>query len=222
MVDYNSFTVYVSQVNPGSSEVVTFAAIFTDIVTANTNWPGQNTSIIYTSTNCDNASRSYYEIANASSIFIPNIVLSINQTSCLPGTTGTNLTIGEVVTIDGTIVFPQGSTNNVNMTIQFPKSPRPIDIISANVIGMGTLNTTYLSIFSSGLIIDTDGDLKNDTAIFYFGTVLNSYKNNNIGNSLTVQVIGYVVDMFATKSGNILVTTANVTHANQPTGQQVS
>ncbi|MEM7053203.1 MAG: isopeptide-forming domain-containing fimbrial protein [Pseudomonadota bacterium] len=121
-----------------------------------------------------------------------------------------DLTIGETVTYELTLVFPEGVTTNAVLTDLMPISPGVIEAIGATVTAVGgTLNT---SLPGTPVLSETqNGDGLNDTVTLDFGTVTNPPDGEDDANDrIVVEIVGRVVDVPANVDGIVLSNNATL------------
>ena len=123
-----------------------------------------------------------------------------------------DLTIGETVTYELTLVFPEGTSTNVVLTDSLPAGPGGvIEAIgaSATTVG-GNISTT-----SAGTPAFQDNALSdglNDTVLLDFGTVTNTPDGIDDANDrIVVEIVGRVVDVAANADGTVLINNAELT-----------
>ena len=121
-----------------------------------------------------------------------------------------DLTIGETVTYELTLVFPEGVTTNAVLTDLMPIAPGVIEVIGASVTSVGGNIGTSLP----GTPVLTDAQLVDsfdDTATFDFGTVTNTPDGiSNADDRITVEIVGRIVDVAANVDGIALTNTATL------------
>ena len=121
-----------------------------------------------------------------------------------------DLTIGETVTYELTLVFPEGVTTNAVLTDLMPIAPGVIEVIGASVTSVGgNIGTTL-----PGTAVLTDVQLVDgfdDTATLDFGTVTNTPDGINDANDrIIVEIVGRVVDVPANVNGIVLTNNATL------------
>ena len=121
-----------------------------------------------------------------------------------------DLTIGETVTYELTLVFPEGVTTNAVLTDLMPIAPGVIEVIGASVTSVGGNIGTSLP----GTPVLTDAQLVDgfdDTATLDFGTVTNTPDGvSNAEDRITVEIVGRIVDVAANIDGIALTNTATL------------
>jgi uncharacterized repeat protein (TIGR01451 family)/fimbrial isopeptide formation D2 family protein len=120
-----------------------------------------------------------------------------------------DLTIGETVTYELTLVFPEGVTGNAVLVDSLPDV---MEAIGAVVTATGNNVSTTLPgtpVFED--LQNSDGI--DDTVTFDFGDVTNTPDGIDDANDrLTVQIVARIVDVPANVGGNVLVNNAQFTH----------
>jgi uncharacterized repeat protein (TIGR01451 family) len=123
-----------------------------------------------------------------------------------------DLTIGETVTYELTLVLPEGFIPNVVMTDTMPATvDGVIEVIGATVIALGSQLTTTLpgTPQYDDLLL---GDGLDDTVVLAFGDITNAPDGiNDAGDRLVVEIVGRVVDVPQNVDGVVLTNNAVVT-----------
>jgi len=123
-----------------------------------------------------------------------------------------DLTIGETVTYQLTLVFPEGTSTNVVLTDSLPAGTNGvIEAIGAAVTTVGgNISTT-----SPGTPAFQDNALSDgldDTVLLDFGTVTNTPDGVEDGNDrIVVEIVGRVVDVADNADGAVLINNAELT-----------
>ncbi len=123
-----------------------------------------------------------------------------------------DVTIGETVTYELTVVFPEGTTNNAVVTDLLPAGAGGVlEAIGAVVSAVGGQISTTLS--GTPAFADNQlGDGLNDTVSFDFGTVTNQPDGvSDAGDRIVIQVVARVVDVPANTGGDLLTNNADFT-----------
>lgn len=116
-----------------------------------------------------------------------------------------DLTIGETVTYELTLVFPEGVTNSAELVDELPATAGGvIEAIGATVTDVGTNITTTMPgtpVFEDNQL----GDGLNDTVRFAFGDVTNVPDGvDSAADRIVVEIVGRVVDVGANVDGTLL------------------
>jgi len=120
-----------------------------------------------------------------------------------------DLTIGETVTYQLTVVFPEGQTDNVVIVDALPADAGGvIEAIGATVASVG--NNIATSLPGDAAFVDARlGDGLNDTVTFEFGTVTNTPDGeDNAEDRIVIELVGRVVDVAANADGAVLINSA--------------
>jgi len=120
-----------------------------------------------------------------------------------------DLTIGETVTYELTVVFPEGTTGSALVTDQLPAGTGGVlEVIGAVVTQVGGQISTTLPgtpAFSDNQL----GDGRDDTVSFDFGDVTNLPDGaSNGGDRVVIQIVARVVDVAANVGGIVLTNNA--------------
>jgi len=120
-----------------------------------------------------------------------------------------DLTIGETVTYELTVVFPEGETDNVVLVDRLPADAGGvIEAIGAKVASVGANISTSLpgdAAFADARL----GDGLNDTVTFDFGKVTNTPDGeDNAEDRIVIELVGRVVDVAANADGAVLINSA--------------
>ena len=123
-----------------------------------------------------------------------------------------DLTIGETVTYELTLVFPEGTSTNVVLTDNLPASAGGvIEAIGASVTSVGGNISTTLPgtpVFQDNAL----GDGRADTVLLDFGTVTNTPDGIDDANDrIVVEIVGRVVDVADNADGAVLINNAELT-----------
>ena len=125
-----------------------------------------------------------------------------------------DLAIGETVTYELTVIFPEGQTDTAVVTDTLPADAvGVIEAVGASVSSLGANLSTTLpgtpQFFDNNL-----GDGLDDTVVFNFGTVLNSPDGvANADDRLVLLVVGRVVNVTENADGDWLTNTGAFTFA---------
>ncbi len=144
-----------------------------------------------------------------SAVQIDKVLVSTNHTG--PGATaGANVTIGELITYDITVTIPEGVvTNAILSDLALGTNPGTLQIVSAEIIALGSRLTNTAGLVVGATVTPTDGtdaDTIADSASFSFGTITNSADNvTNVGDQITIRVTARAFDESGTSRGDILV-----------------
>lgn len=137
--------------------------------------------------------------------------VALSATS-LPETSGNTANVGETLVMSGTISLIEGTVANATMTIQMPLGK--FAMLSASVVNMMPLIVSQSApLLSNGSVIvptDYDHDGTADTAIFNFGTLVNSAGFYSIQVSVTALVLNVAGNIYP----NQPLTTASFTFNN--------
>jgi uncharacterized repeat protein (TIGR01451 family) len=122
-----------------------------------------------------------------------------------------DLTIGETIVYEISLVVPEGTTSNAVVTDLMPANPAVgiMEVIGASVTSVGANLSTTLP----GTPVSDDFQLVdgiNDRVIFDFGTILNLPDGvSDVNDRITIEVVGRVVDVPANADGDLLVNNAD-------------
>jgi uncharacterized repeat protein (TIGR01451 family) len=128
-----------------------------------------------------------------------------------------DLTIGETVTYELTIRFPEGITTNAVVTDLLPASDQEgyMEVVGANIQFLGS----NLSTSEPGTaVIDDFRQLDNidDRVVFDFGTVTNAFDNtSDAKDDIIISIVARVVDVPVNMGGNQLINAAVFEFGNQ-------
>src|SRR5699024_2113958 len=121
--------------------------------------------------------------------------------------------IGETVTYQLTIEFPEGVTTDAVLLDSLPASAADgyMQAIGASVVSIGGNLSTTLP--GTPVITDASGDGIDDTVTFDFGDVTNTIDGVSDANDrLSVEIVALVVDDPANVDGVTLVNLAELTY----------
>ena len=126
-----------------------------------------------------------------------------------PDTTGANLSVGETVTYDITIVLPEGTNSNAVLTDLLPTTPGVLTPISAEVISIGG-NISGSALIAGDMVTATGSNF-----VFNFGTLVNAVDlTQDALDVIVVRVVAQLDDLPANGRGDVLVNTARFTTNN--------
>ncbi|MEM8653667.1 MAG: isopeptide-forming domain-containing fimbrial protein [Pseudomonadota bacterium] len=126
-----------------------------------------------------------------------------------PDTAGGDLSIGETVTYDITIVLPEGTNSNAILTDLLPTTPGILTLVSSEVVSIGD------NITGSTLVAGDSGTVSGSDVIFDFGTLSNvNDLVQNVDDEIVVRIVAQLNDLPANTSGDTLVNTARFTTDN--------
>ncbi|MEL6466195.1 MAG: isopeptide-forming domain-containing fimbrial protein [Pseudomonadota bacterium] len=138
------------------------------------------------------------EVATAAA----SIDKSITDTSNAD-TDGGDLSIGETVTYDITIVLPEGTNSNATLVDTLPTTPGTLTLVSSEVISIGD------NITGSLLAAGAAGTVVGDDVVFEFGTLSNvNDLVQNGDDEIVVRIVAQLNDLPDNMSGDTLVNTA--------------
>ena len=130
----------------------------------------------------------------------------------------TDLTIGEQVTYQFTIVLPEGSPNNVVVTDQLPTGSSVLQVVSSRLVTIGgNISGAGLPAEDSpGIASDTNADTYNDRVVWTLGDLVNTPDGvDTVADQLLFEVVAVVLDQPANQSGVVTQTnTATVATTN--------
>jgi len=125
-----------------------------------------------------------------------------------------DLTIGETVTYELTLVFPEGVTGNAVLTDSLPASAGNgfMEAIGAFVTSTGANLSTSLP--GTPVLADVQNvDGLDDTITFDFGNVTNAPDGvDDAGDRITVEIVARIVDVPDNTGGDVLVNNAELAH----------
>lgn len=125
-----------------------------------------------------------------------------------------DLAIGETVSYDVTVVFPEAVTTSAVVTVSCPDSPGVLQMMTASVFSVGgnLLPTTF---DPPGISNDRGGDSYSDTAVFNLGTVTNTPDGTlDADDELHLVLTCRLVDEPVNEDGDALITGAVFTYAD--------
>lgn len=137
------------------------------------------------------------------------LYFSVSNTS-LAESNGTDVSIGEHVTMTASITVIEGTMTNATLTIAVPKTTAELSIVKAYVLSTGNSVSTLLSTGSVVSAIDTNRDNFTDTAVFDFGTIVN-YGYDRL---IHVSIVALVVDIPANGDQVSLNSSASFVYGN--------
>ncbi|MEM1081530.1 MAG: hypothetical protein AAGH65_08100, partial [Pseudomonadota bacterium] len=143
----------------------------------------------------------------------PGIAKAVVDTS-EPSTADSELTIGEQVTYQFTVVFPEGTSVDAVVTDQLPINTSVLEVVSSRVVSIGG-NTTngqtsggnlsgasLPAIGSAGANSDTNADTFGDRVTWNLGSVLNTPDGVvDVNDEITFEVVAVVLDQKLNQSG---------------------
>ncbi len=130
----------------------------------------------------------------------------------------TDLTIGEEVTYQFTVVLPEGSPNGVVVTDQLPTGSSVLQVVSSRLVSIGG-NISGAGLPAPGdpgVASDTNADTFDDRVVWTLGDLLNTPDGvDTVADQLLFEVVAVVLDQPANQSGVVTQTnTATVTSSN--------
>lgn len=157
--------------------------------------------------------------ADVFSIVGPSLVKIVTGTN-LDGTAANqhdpalaDLAIGETVVYRLTMGFPEGTVNNAVLVDSLPRGAAGVlEAVSGNVvaIGHGGITTTLPG---TAVLSDVDGDGRNDTVTFDFGTISNPSNGVSSDDFIEVDVVARVANVPVNADGFVLTNNATFTSA---------
>lgn len=107
-----------------------------------------------------------------------------------------DLTIGEQVTYRMTLTLPESTTNNAVMTDQLPNTTAKFDLISSQIISIGSnLTVPGAVVGDAGVATDTNADTYLDLITWNLGNVVNAPDGlNNSDDEIVFEVVAVIVD----------------------------
>ncbi|MGB7453075.1 MAG: hypothetical protein WBM36_13195, partial [Lysobacterales bacterium] len=153
----------------------------------------------------------------------PGLTKVITATSEIDTGTGqfgpeTDLTIGEEVTYQFTVVLPEGSPNGVVVTDQLPTGSSVLQVVSSRLVSIGgNISGAGLPAEGSpGVASDTNADTFDDRVVWTLGDLLNTPDGvDTEADQLLFEVVAVVLDQPANQSGVVTQTnTATITSSN--------
>ncbi|MDX2417287.1 MAG: hypothetical protein QNK19_07490 [Xanthomonadales bacterium] len=156
-------------------------------------------------------------------ITAPGLTKVITGTSEVDTGTGqfgpeTDLTIGEEVTYQFTVVLPEGSPNGVVVTDQLPTGSSVLQVVSSSLVSIGSnISGAGLPVAGSpGVASGTNADTFNDRVVWTLGNLVNTPDGaDTAADQLLFEVVAVVLDQPANQSGVVAQTnTATVVSSN--------
>ena len=152
----------------------------------------------------------------------PGLTKVITGTSEVDTGTGqfgpeTDLTIGEEVTYQFTVVLPEGSPNGVVVTDQLPTGSSVLQVVSSSLVSIGSniSGAGLPAAGSPGVASDTNADTFNDRVVWTLGDLVNTPDGAETeADQLLFEVVAVVLDQPANQSGVVTTNTATVASNN--------
>ncbi len=152
----------------------------------------------------------------------PGLTKVITGTSEVDTGTGqfgpeTDLTIGEEVTYQFTVVLPEGSANGVAVTDQLPTGSSVLQVVSSSLVSIGSnISGAGLPVEGSpGVASDTSADTYNDRVAWTLGDLVNTPDGvDTEADQLLFEIVAVVLDQPANQSGVFTTNTATVASNN--------
>lgn len=136
-----------------------------------------------------------------------------------------DLAIGETVTYQVTVTFPEGTASQVRLSDLLPAgSIGVLGFVSAQVISVGAnlSGGAGLAVAQTGTVTDRDGDGVMDTVVFDFGNVTNTVDNlHSAADTVVIQVIARALDVTANARGDVLTNTATLSMDDPDGGPRI-
>ena len=129
----------------------------------------------------------------------------------------TDLTIGEEVTYQFTVVLPEGSPNGVTVTDQLPTGSSVLQVVSSSLVSIGgNISGAGLPAPGTpGVASDTNADTFNDRVVWTLGDLVNTPDGvDTEADQLLFEVVAVVLDQPANQSGVFTTNTATVASNN--------
>lgn len=150
----------------------------------------------------------------------PTCAIVLSATS-LPETPTTNVTIGETVTLVGTVLIPQGKTLNSVFNVTLPSSSTSKLGVVSGTAALSNRMTSTITPYAT--YSDSNGDGINDVATFYLGNITNNPDgiSQGAGDTVTITLVTLVV-LSGNSAGSKLTSSAKFTYSNGVTSYNVN
>lgn len=203
-------TILLPYLNVGSTIQVTYSANLTRSILPNS--IVKNTATVVWSPYPTAAEKDWQTVSATASIKTAGdgpLYFSVTNSS-LAETNGTDVSIGEHVTMTASITVIEGTMTNATLTIAVPKTTAKLSIVKAYVQTTGNSVSTLLATGSVIDATDTNKDNVTDTAVFDFGTIVN-YGYDRL---IHVSIVALVVDIPANGDQVYLNSSASFVYGN--------